>query len=192
MPRMREWGIKIQSIWHWRIQPPLLGSNLSNFKTTTTTLFINHTQSDTIYIQIQIQYIWHLNLVSIFHIAKQQQSFFMENTDRDCFFVSESFIFFLVFWRLLTPIKPGCHHNHPPHHQAVSLHLVLVDGLRLSLSSSSTLSPIKLLGPVARVAKELREELLPTSFNIIEIGQHHWSTSLHYGLSHSIIRYQSF
>ena len=39
-------------------------------------------------------------------------------------------------------------------------HLVLVDGFLLSLSSSLTLSPIKLLGPVARVARELREELL--------------------------------
>ena len=67
--------------------------------------------------------------------------------------------------------KPSRHHHHqhqpPHHHQAVSLHLVLVDGLRLSLSSSLTLSPIKLLGPVARVAKELREELLRTSLNIV-------------------------
>ena len=39
-------------------------------------------------------------------------------------------------------------------------HLVLVDGFLLSLSSSLTLRPIKLLGPVARVARELREELL--------------------------------
>ena len=39
-------------------------------------------------------------------------------------------------------------------------HLVFVDGFLLSLSSSLTLSPIKLLGPVARVARELREELL--------------------------------
>ena len=71
-------------------------------------------------------------------------------------------------------IKPSRHHHHqhqpphhPQHHQAVSLHLVLVDGLRLSLSSSLTLSPIKLLGPVARVAKELREELLWTSLNTV-------------------------
>ena len=51
----------------------------------------------------------------------------------------------------------------------ISTHLVLVEGFLLSLSSSLTLSPIKLLGPVARVAKELREELLQSSISINNI-----------------------
>ena len=58
----------------------------------------------------------------------------------------------------------------------ISTHLVLVEGFLLSLSSSLTLSPIKLLGPVARVAKELREELLQSSISINKHHHHHHFT----------------